>query len=116
LHTGWFADTLPSFLVENQGPAAFLHADADLYESTVAFLEELCRRDRLVKGTVLVFDEYTNYANWEQGEYRAWMEVCTTYNIQFDFFGFHAPAHTYSLKKYGYQSVAVVVTRVGGRF
>jgi len=82
LHRGWFSDTVPLFFAQHAAdhaerrkgppPAAFVHADADLYSSTLCFLRELCGRGLLVKGTVINFDEYWNYPGWEDGEYRAW--------------------------------------------
>ncbi|HEY3263471.1 MAG TPA: TylF/MycF/NovP-related O-methyltransferase [Pseudonocardiaceae bacterium] len=72
LHVGWFADTLPKFRASNDERAAFLHLDADLYSSTVTVLSEL--EDRIESGTVLLFDEYFNYPNWQYHEHRAFTE------------------------------------------
>lgn len=52
LHGGLFSDTFPSF----DRRLCFIHADADLYESTVGVIElaERC----LVPGGTIVFDDY----------------------------------------------------------
>lgn len=49
---GVFADTLRAF----NGPLAFVHADADLYESTVDIIDMIDRC--VVPGGVVVFDDY----------------------------------------------------------
>lgn len=81
LVVGLFADTLPGFLLEHPGPVAFLHVEADLYSSTRTVLEHVGPRLRL--GTVLLFDEYFNYAGWEQHEHRAWQEFVAGSGIGF---------------------------------
>jgi hypothetical protein len=113
LHPGWFSDTIPSFLKEHPAPIAFVHADADLYASTMTFLDEICKQRQLVQGTVITFDEYANYENWQEGEYRAWKEICETYSIKFRYLCYHAPAPKDLKNWYGYQSVSVVLTSVG---
>ncbi|MGH8119515.1 MAG: class I SAM-dependent methyltransferase [Gammaproteobacteria bacterium] len=72
LHKGWLKDTLKAFKEECPGPVAFLHIDCDLYSSTREVLQGLA--DRLRVGTVIEFDEYFNYPNWQQHEFRAWQE------------------------------------------
>ena len=59
LHKGWFNESLPPFLEEHPGPAAFIHVDCDIYSSTKILLGELA--GRIQAGTVIVFDEYHNY-------------------------------------------------------
>jgi len=58
-------------------PVAFLHVDCDTYTSTKEALQILHQQDRLVTGTVIVFDEYGNYDGWENGEHKAFMEFLT---------------------------------------
>ncbi|MCS4257655.1 hypothetical protein M2405_005981 [Rhodococcus erythropolis] len=83
---GLFEDTLPSFLNDESGPVAFLHLDADLYSSTKTVLDLL--GDRLVPGSIVVFDEYFNYPGWQQHEYRAWTEFVTRTGISFEYLGY----------------------------
>lgn len=89
LWKGWFADTLPRFAQETPGPAAFLHIDCDLYSSTRTVLDVL--GDRIVAGTVIVFDEYLNYPGWEQHEAKAWREFCQDRGVVYRYLAF-APA------------------------
>ncbi len=72
LHKGWFSDTLPPFLDKERESVCFLHVDCDLYSSTKTVFSLLA--DRLVPGTIIVFDEYFNYPGWQECEYKAFME------------------------------------------
>lgn len=87
LHKGWFAETLPSFLAGagNQG-VAFLHVDCDIYSSTATVLHSLA--PHLRAGSVLVFDEYFNYPNWRQHEWRAFQEFVRDTATSYRYLGF----------------------------
>ena len=113
-HKGWFHESLPLFLDDTDHgdePVAFVHADADLYTSTITVLEMLCSRTLLRKGSILVFDEFWNFPNWEEGEYKAWLEIVDKFDLHYEYFGYHAPHPRKKHKAYGYQSVGVVITR-----
>jgi hypothetical protein len=67
---GMFEQTLMEFLKNERGPAAFLHIDSDLYSSASTVLQTL--KDRIVDGTIIVFDEYYGYPGWQTtGEAKA---------------------------------------------
>jgi hypothetical protein len=83
---GMFASTLPSFLAEHVGPLALVHMDADLYSATESVLGHI--GPRLHTGTVIVFDEYFNYAGWEDHEHRAWQECVSRNGIHFAYEGY----------------------------
>jgi len=72
LVVGRFDKTLPSWLSDHPGKASLIHIDCDLYQATVDVFENL--RDRIQTGTIIVFDEYWNYPDWQQHEFRAWQE------------------------------------------
>ncbi|WP_454286046.1 class I SAM-dependent methyltransferase [Rhizobium arsenicireducens] len=72
LVTGWVEDTLPVFLAQNDGPIAFIHVDTDTYTPCKTILT-LCA-DRLVPGSVILFDELLSYPGWRLGEYKALTE------------------------------------------
>lgn len=97
LMKGWFSDTLPEFTKLVSKPAAFLHIDCDLYSSTKTVLE--CLSDRIIPGTILVFDEYFNYPGWERHEALAFSEFCQANGVSYRYVAF-APTGN---------SVAVVV-------
>jgi len=73
LHAGWFEDTLPVFAKENPGPVRFMNVDCDIYSSTKTVLEVL--EDRIVPGTVIVFDEYIMTSQWRHDEHLAFQEA-----------------------------------------
>ena len=83
LVVGWFDETLPSFLEEHPGDVAFVHVDSDLYSSARTILENV--GPRLQVGTVIVFNEYFNYPNWKQHEFRAWREFCEQTGASYEY-------------------------------
>uniref|UniRef100_A0A7S4AVG9 Uncharacterized protein n=1 Tax=Pseudo-nitzschia australis TaxID=44445 RepID=A0A7S4AVG9_9STRA len=122
-HKGWFDETLPQFLngKDEHGdqhvdePVAFVHADADLYTSTKTVLDLLCEKKLFRKGSIVIFDEFWNYPNWQNGEYKAWLETVENFGLEYEYFAYHAPHPTRQRKEYGYQSVGVMITRDMGR-
>jgi len=78
IHAGFFDASLPVWKSTLRGPLALLHIDADLYSSAKYVLGTL--NDAIVPGTVLVFDELSDWQNsgvypqWVQGEFRALKE------------------------------------------
>lgn len=83
---GWFEDSLPTFTSQIDGPAAFLHIDCDIYDSTRTVLEGLA--SRIVPGTVIVLAEYLNYPGWEQHEFRAFAEFCARHKVKYRYEAF----------------------------
>jgi predicted O-methyltransferase YrrM len=88
LHVGWFEDTLPGFFATHPGPIAFAHIDADLYSSTVTIFREA--EDRLVEGSVLLFDEYFNFPGWEQHEHKAFTEFIERTGHGFEYLAYNS--------------------------
>lgn len=86
LHKGWFDQTLPGFLAKNPGPCSFINVDCDVYDSSKYVLDQLA--DRIVPGTVIMFDEYYNYPNWREHEYKAWQEFVTERKLTYRYIGF----------------------------
>ena len=97
LVVGWFDKTLPGFLSEHPGPVSFLHVDCDLYSSTKTVFHFLS--DRIVPGTVIVFDEYFNYIGWRNHEFKAFAEFIAASGLNYRYIG-AVPSH---------QQVAVVI-------
>lgn len=75
---GFFENSLDLWLTEHPGPARLVHIDCDLYGGAKYVLDAL--NLRIVRGTVIVFDELCDwedsgvYDNWEAGEWRALRE------------------------------------------
>lgn len=93
LYKGWFDNTLPDFLKQNRDQIVLLHIDCDLYSSAATVLELLAPRIR--PGTIIIFDEYFNFASWREHEYKAFQEFVSKYKIR------------YSYLCWGYQQVVV---------
>lgn len=103
LVVGWFDRTLPGFLdAHPDEPAALLHVDCDLYSSTQTVFAQLA--ERIVPGTIIVFDEYFNYPGWMDHEFKAFQEFAGTRRLHYDYVGL-VPSH---------QRVAVRVLGLGG--
>lgn len=83
---GLFQDTLPKFIEEHREKCALIHIDCDLYSSTVCVLENL--KERIVSGTIIVFDEYFNYPGWKNGEFKAFQEFVKKYNIKYEYIAY----------------------------
>ncbi len=99
LEIGWFDDTLPAFLERNDGPVAFVHVDSDIYSSARTVLT--CLAPRMRPGTIIVFNEYFNYPNWQRHEYRAFQEYCREHRV------------TYAYRCWGMYEVAVEILSIG---
>ena len=83
---GWYSESLPPFMKHNQGPIRLLHIDCDLYSSTKDVFDRV--HDRLVKGTVIIFDEYWNGPHWREDEWKAWQECCQEHNLLYEYRAF----------------------------
>jgi predicted O-methyltransferase YrrM len=95
LHKGLFAETLPGFLSNQDGPCAFLHIDCDLYSSATVVLDVLA--PRIQPGTIILFDEYFNYPSWRDNEHKAFREFVAAHNVTYDYL------------LWGHQEVAVAI-------
>jgi hypothetical protein len=84
---GWFDKTLPVFLKDHSQRVAFLHVDCDLYSSTKTIFDLL--GSQIQDGTVIVFDEYFNYAGWREGEYKAFQEFLKTSGLTYEYLGYN---------------------------
>lgn len=74
INVGSFADTLT--LATAHRPAAMIHVDCDLYESTKIVFDRMLEFEAIQDGTVLVFDDFNcARANPEFGERRAMHET-----------------------------------------
>jgi hypothetical protein len=90
-YKGWFEHTVPTFLEEHAGAARFIHIDCDIYSSTHTVLTLL--QPRIVRGTVIVFDEYLNYPSWREHEFKAFQEFITASGLRYRYTGF-ASSHS----------------------
>ncbi len=84
---GFFEDSLPGYCEDNATKkVAFIHDDCDLYSGTITIFENL--RPMMQYGTIIVFDEYYNYTDWLDGEYKAFAEFTKKYKVKFEYIGY----------------------------
>jgi hypothetical protein len=82
---GLFDDTLKPDIVKRIGRIGLLHVDCDLYSSTRTVLNQL---NHLIQpGTLIIFDEFYNYPQWQQHEAKAFSEFVLENKIQFEYLG-----------------------------
>ena len=94
IHSGWFNQSLPIFFVQPPVPPTtsssakhaavlFVHVDCDLYSSALEALDVIA--PFLIVGSVLHFDQYFGYHNWQNGEAKAWDVIAKKHAIKFVF-------------------------------
>ena len=76
LHKGWFNESLPLWSAANPGPIAFMHMDAGLCSATKTVFDLL--GERIVPGPIIQFDEFFNYPDWQNGEFKAFMHLVSS--------------------------------------
>ncbi|MAU98563.1 MAG: methyltransferase [Fulvimarina sp.] len=87
LIAGLFEDTLPPFMAKHGADKiAYLHVDCDLYSSSVTIFKNCV--DRLVSGSIVVFDEYWNYGGWQHDEFKAFQEFVEFSGVSYSYIGF----------------------------
>lgn len=86
LHAGWFKDSLPSWLHQNPGRVSFLHIDCDIYSSTKTIFDLV--GERIESGTIILFDEYFNYPNWRNHEFKAFQEFIQQTNKSYKYLAY----------------------------
>ena len=84
---GYFEDTLPTF-VEEQGDfdVAFINIDCDLYSSTKTIFKNL--KGHISSGTIICFDDFFNYPNWQEHEYKAFKEFLDETGFKVEYLGY----------------------------
>lgn len=89
IHQGLFVHTLPAFIkkLSNQEFIAFMHIDSDLYESASLALNLL--HPFIVKNTIISFDEYFNYEDWQNHEHKALSEYIKKYNRKISYIAYN---------------------------
>jgi predicted O-methyltransferase YrrM len=85
LVAGWFEDTLPGFVREHPGPVSFLHVDSDLYSSAKTIFKHL--GERIGPGSIIVFDDYLNFPDWQDHEFKAFTEFLQYSRLSFEYLG-----------------------------
>jgi hypothetical protein len=89
---GWFADTVPLFLREDDSGIAFVGIDCDVYSSAREVLFGL--GERLRPGTILYFDELINYDTFLWNEMLALFEFLEATGMGVEWIGAHCRVRT----------------------
>ncbi len=82
---GWVEETLTNFISNNKKKIAFIHLDLDTYDST-SFVLNLLKKN-LQSGTIILFDEFYGFPNWEKYEYKAFKEHIEETEFKYIAFG-----------------------------
>jgi hypothetical protein len=96
LQDGLFEATLLEFLKTHKEPVSFLHIDSDLYSSARTVLFTL--QEQIIQGTIIEFDEYFNYPNWKQHEYKAFQEFVHEFNVKYEYVAFNDNAFSVTVR------------------
>lgn len=72
LIVGYFEETLEKFLEEHTDPITFIHIDCDIYSATKYILDKC--HDRIADQCIIAFDDYNNYPEYQEHEWKAWSE------------------------------------------
>lgn len=83
LIVGWFDNTIEPFLEQHLEPMNLINIDCDIYNSTKTVLDSLT--ERIITGTIIVFDEYFGYNNWQDHEHRAWKDFVLENKIKYKY-------------------------------
>jgi len=87
LFKGWFTETVPTFLEQlARANINLLHMDADTYKPTAYVLNSLS--ENLVRGSIIIFDQFFGYPNFQQHEFKAWQEFSQKRKIDYIYIGY----------------------------
>ena len=82
LIVGNIQNTLEAFLAKKKNKKImFAHMDMDTYESTKFGLSKI--KPFLKKGSVILFDEFYGYPNWEKEEFKAFQETFEDHEFKY---------------------------------
>jgi hypothetical protein len=82
---GWYKDTLPEFIKNNNTGISFIHVDSDIYSSAKDIF--FYTKNNIKNNCIIVFDELVGYNNFENHEWKAWWEFVESNHIEFEWIG-----------------------------
>lgn len=91
IHAGWFEQTVPAWHARHSAPIAFAYIDCDIYDSVRTVLDGIA--DRVRPGSILAFDDWYNFPNWQAHSLRAAQEFQEKYGIRLEPIGFCTLEH-----------------------
>tara|TARA_Y100001968_G_C19252885_1_gene665361 strand:+ start:36 stop:782 length:747 start_codon:yes stop_codon:yes gene_type:complete len=92
LYKGLFKDSIITFLnnlrySNTLSKISFLHIDVDLYSSTKTIFDLI--GDLICEGTIIVFDDYFNYVNWQNNEFLAFQEFILSKSLTYNYLSYN---------------------------
>ena len=104
---GWFNDTLPDFIKNQNKKVSFIHMDADLYSSTKCIFNNL--KDYIDKDCIIIFDELVNYPGFDgdTGELKAFYEFITENEVDYEWIGMNGEPT--GMSGYYHENVALII-------
>jgi hypothetical protein len=104
---GWFNETLPNFIKNNNKKVSFIHMDADLYSSTKCIFDVL--KSYIDRDCVIVFDELVNYPGFDgnMGELKAFYEFITENKVDYEWIGMNGTST--GMSGYEHENVALII-------
>lgn len=87
LHKGWFDKTIPEYKKKHDEDIAFINLDCDIYSSTKTVFDELA--NKIKKDTIILIDDFFNYRNWKQHQFKAFQEFVENSQIKFEYLAFN---------------------------
>lgn len=81
---GYFDESLPLWVKNNNEPFSLLVIDSDLYSSACTILNTL-GTNQIVSGTLILFDEYFGHIGWRNNEFKAWQEFVKKHKIKYEY-------------------------------
>lgn len=92
--------------VGNQFQAQVCHLQGRAFYQLgeVATVRRELLADPIVPGAIILSDEYFNYPNWEQHEFRAFQEFVTDRAVRYRYIGFSRQQVAVHVEAIGYRS------------
>jgi Macrocin-O-methyltransferase (TylF) len=83
---GLFKKTVPGFIKEHKDEkVAFMHVDCDIYSSAKYVLDKF--EKKFQDGSIVVFDEFIKYNNYQHHEWKAWHEFLEKTKYKYEVLG-----------------------------
>ena len=111
LISGWFEDTLETFMKFHNQKISFIHIDSDIYSSAKYVLNTL--KNSIDEGCIIVFDELVNYPGYggETGELKALYEFIEENNVKYEWIGMNGIVEMFN-PKYENEQVAIKILEI----
>ena len=94
---GLIQNTIDNFLEIHKDPVSFIHIDVDIYSATACILQKL--KNRIQSGTIITFDELCNYQNYEEHEFKAFLEFLNDTGFEIENIGCrHSEARSFKIR------------------